>query len=65
MADRGSNEDLPPRRVLDLVDAACIVFGAIIGVGIFFTPSGTAALTRSGVLMLLAGAAAGLPCAGR
>src|SRR5207244_5374321 len=43
-----------PARVLDLRDATCVVVGAIIGVGIFFTPSSTAAVTRSGGLMLLA-----------
>src|SRR5438477_11745525 len=46
-------------RVLGLTDATCIVIGAIIGVGIFFNPSRTAALTQSGPLMLLAWAIAG------
>src|SRR5438105_4137435 len=49
-----------PARVLGLTDAACIVIGAIIGVGIFFNPSRTAALTGSGPLMLLAWTIAGV-----
>ncbi|MEX2218303.1 MAG: amino acid permease [Phycisphaerales bacterium] len=42
-----------PRRVLGESDATCIVVGAIIGVGIFFSPARTAALTGSGSLHLL------------
>lgn len=38
----------------------CVVVGAIVGVGIFFTPSTTAALTRSGSLLLLAWAIGGV-----
>ena len=45
--------DAPP-RVLETRDAACVVIGAIIGVGIFFTPSKVAALTGSGSLALIA-----------
>ena len=48
-----------PDRTLGRVDATCVVVGAIIGVGIFFTPSTTAALTRDGSLMLLAWGIAG------
>src|SRR5215813_14219656 len=48
-----------PARVLGPVDAMCVVIGAIVGVGIFFTPSTTAGLTRSGFLMLLAWAIGG------
>lgn len=43
-----------PARVLGTRDAACVVIGAIIGVGIFFTPSTVARLTGSGSLSLLA-----------
>lgn len=43
-----------PARVLGTRDAACVVIGAIIGVGIFFTPSTVARLTGSGSLCLLA-----------
>lgn len=43
-----------PERVLGTLAAACVVIGAIIGVGIFFTPSQVAALTGSGGLALLA-----------
>jgi APA family basic amino acid/polyamine antiporter len=46
-------------RTLGPIDATCVVVGAIIGVGIFFTPSQTAALTRDGGLMLLAWGIAG------
>lgn len=48
-----------PARVLGPIDATCIVIGAIIGVGIFFTPSRIAALTGSGTLALVAWAVAG------
>lgn len=41
-------------RVLGLFDATCIVIGAIIGVGIFFTPSNVARLAGSGQLALAA-----------
>lgn len=49
-----------PARVLGPFDATCIVIGAIIGVGIFFNPSGVAKLTTSGGLALAAWALAGL-----
>lgn len=42
------------RRVLGLVSATCIVIGAIVGVGIFFTPSAVAAVTGSQGLALAA-----------
>jgi APA family basic amino acid/polyamine antiporter len=48
-----------PARVLGLFDATCIVVGAIIGVGIFFTPSQVVRATHSGGLALLAWAIAG------
>lgn len=41
-------------RVLGRFDATCIVIGAIIGVGIFFTPSQVAAIAGSGSIALLA-----------
>lgn len=43
-----------PARVLGQIDATCVVVGCIIGVGIFFGPKDTAALTGSGGLNLLA-----------
>lgn len=49
-----------PARTLGVVDAACVVIGAIIGVGIFFNPSGVASLTTSGPLALASWALAGL-----
>lgn len=57
-------ENLPgsgpsPRRTLGVFDATNVVIGAIIGVGIFFTPSGVVSLTGSGGLALLAWGAAG------
>lgn len=48
-----------PARVLGPFDATCIVVGAIIGVGIFFTPARVASLTGDGGLALLAWAIAG------
>lgn len=48
-----------PARVLGFFDATCIVIGAIVGVGIFFNPSGVAKLTTSGDLALAAWALAG------
>jgi len=45
--------------VLGLFDASCVVIGAIIGVGIFFTPSTVASLTHSGSLAMLAWALGG------
>lgn len=49
-----------PARVLGTFDATCIVVGAIIGVGIFFNPSGVAARTESSTLALAAWALAGV-----
>lgn len=49
-----------PARVLGPVDAACVVIGAIVGVGIFFTPSRVALLAGSPNLALLTWAIAGL-----
>jgi len=40
------------KRVLGPLDATCVVIGAIIGVGIFFTPSRVAELAGSGQLAL-------------
>jgi APA family basic amino acid/polyamine antiporter len=48
-----------PARVLGPIDATCIVIGAIIGVGIFFTPSEVASLCRSESLTLIAWAIGG------
>lgn len=48
-----------PARVLGGVDATSVVVGAIIGVGIFFTPSRVAQLVGSGSLALVAWALAG------
>lgn len=42
------------RRVLGPFDAGCIVVGAVIGVGIFFTPSGVARLAGSADFALVA-----------
>lgn len=49
-----------PARVLSTFDAGCVVVGAIIGVGIFFTPASVARLTGSANLALLAWIIAGL-----
>lgn len=54
-----SQASAPPARVLGPIDATCIVVGAIIGVGIFFNPSGVARLTGDADLALLAWAVAG------
>lgn len=48
-----------PARVLNRFDATCIVIGAIIGVGIFLSPSGVAQATGTASLALLAWAIAG------
>ncbi len=48
------------RRVLGPFDTTCIVVGAIIGVGIFFTPGRVAELAGSAELTLLAWAVGGL-----
>jgi len=49
-----------PRRVLGVFDATCIVIGAIVGVGIFFTPSSVARIAGSGRVALLAWGCAGV-----
>ena len=56
-AERGPAE-LP--RVLGLWDATCVAIGAIIGVGIFFTPRDVASLTGSASGALLAWGLGGL-----
>jgi len=53
------NPDASPLRVLGLFDATCIVIGAIIGVGIFISPSGVARLTGTESLALVAWGLAG------
>jgi len=57
-ADSGA--DAPLRRVLGPVDATCVVVGAIIGVGIFFTPASVARAAGSADLALLAWAVCGV-----
>ncbi|MEW6744045.1 MAG: amino acid permease [Planctomycetota bacterium] len=59
MSSAGSPETEELRRVLGPLDAACVVIGAIIGVGIFFTPTDVAALAGSGSLALLTWALGG------
>lgn len=49
-----------PKRVLGMFDTACIVIGAIIGVGIFFSPGGVVRVTGSGTLALVAWGVAGV-----
>lgn len=46
-------DEAPLRRELSAVDATAVVIGAIIGVGIFFTPSRVAALAGDGTLALV------------
>jgi APA family basic amino acid/polyamine antiporter len=55
----GVEQNAGLRRVLGPVDATCVVVGAIIGVGIFFTPSRVADLAGSGGLAMAAWAAGG------
>jgi len=55
-----SDVEIQPARVLTARDATCVVIGAIVGVGIFFTPARTAQLAGSGTLMLAAWAIAGV-----
>ncbi len=57
MSDR---TDPAPARVLGTFSAACIVIGAIIGVGIFRQPSQAAAAAGTAPLTLIAWGAAGL-----
>jgi APA family basic amino acid/polyamine antiporter len=49
-----------PARVLGAFDAGCVVVGAIVGVGIFFTPSRMAGLVQSDGRLLLTWAIAGV-----
>ncbi len=49
-----------PSRVLGRIDATCIVIGAIVGVGIFFTPSLVAERAGSVPIAMLVWAIAGL-----
>ena len=51
-APGGSNENL--KRVLGPFDATCIVIGAVVGVGIFFTPSSVASTAGSSGLAMTA-----------
>ena len=46
-SQRGTSSEPGLRRVLGPIDATCIVVGAIIGVGIFFTPSQVAEIAQS------------------
>lgn len=46
-------------RALGPIDAICVVIGAIVGVGIFFTPQRVAAIAGSGGMAMLAWAAGG------
>lgn len=48
------------RRVLGPISAACVVIGAIVGVGIFFTPTSVARLAGSGNLAIFAWSLGGL-----
>ena len=48
------------RRVLGPVSATCVVVGAIVGVGIFFTPQRVAEITGSGELALVTWTLGGL-----
>ncbi|MCH8316195.1 MAG: amino acid permease [Planctomycetes bacterium] len=54
-----SGADQGLKRILGPVDATCIVIGAIIGVGIFFTPTQVAQLAESGGMALTAWAIGG------
>lgn len=54
------SDDQPLRRELSTVDATAVVIGAIIGVGIFFTPSRVAELAGSTQLGLLTWAIGGV-----
>jgi basic amino acid/polyamine antiporter, APA family len=56
-----TQEDQPaePARVLGPLDTTAVVVGAIVGVGIFFTPSQVAAIVGTESLVLLAWALAG------
>jgi APA family basic amino acid/polyamine antiporter len=52
--------DGEPARVLGPVDATCVVIGAVIGVGIFFTPTEVARTAGSAPLAMLAWGLGGL-----
>ncbi len=56
----GPDVDAGLRRILGPVSATCIVIGAIIGVGIFFTPTSVARVTGSGHLALWTWVAGGV-----
>jgi len=60
MKDRSTVNEGKLIKALGPVDATCVVVGAIIGVGIFFTPSRVAGLAGSEVLTLLAWAIGGV-----
>lgn len=49
-----------PLRVLGTFDATCVVVGAIIGVGIFFTPSRVASVSQGPTLAMIAWGVCGL-----
>jgi len=49
-----------PRRVLGALDATCVVIGAIIGVGIFISPSEVAKIAPTETLVLVAWALGGV-----
>ena len=59
MMDQPSPDAPHLLKTLGPVDATCVVVGAIIGVGIFFTPSRVAALAGSANMALLAWAVGG------
>ena len=58
-SEHRSGTDQGLKRILGPVDATCIVIGAIIGVGIFFTPSQVAQVAGSGGMALTAWAIGG------
>ncbi len=55
----GHEDDQGLHRILNLRDATCVVVGAIIGVGIFFTPTNVASICGSESLALWAWAIGG------
>ncbi|MCC6229854.1 MAG: amino acid permease [Phycisphaerales bacterium] len=55
-----SASSLAPARVLSTFDAACVVIGAIVGVGIFFSPGQVAALVETPTLALVAWSVGGV-----
>ncbi len=58
-SEQRSGSDHGLKRILGPVDATCIVIGAIIGVGIFFTPSQVAEIAQSPGMALTAWAIGG------